>query len=365
MTNGTMKKLWRLGLALAAVTLPWVSSQANAWCYDCNSGGVYHGSDVSFLAGIRSDYITSHAFARSAQGETLFSRYLKNKELTFYTASAFVRYEFGEPCCCAYTWANHFFIRGNLEFGWLGSGVQRDYVTNQFGMLTTVKSRQHKGKVVDGQAGFGWLGVICSPTLRMGPIAGWGYNLQRMSNKKAKVELSSRPDDEFRLRTADGDSFRTRWRGPFVGWDVLYHVCAWNFECGYEFHWMSLHAFWRRNCCHREKRNRCGQRICPHRRQCEGFLIPLEDAPPGYFSQEIHAKHAYQNVVWSKARWNLHDGFTTAIGAVYKEARSKQGRIHPLKGGFAQVEEPNIKEYRLTKVVWRTFEFQIELGYHW
>lgn len=363
-----MKKLLRLGVALAALTLPWVSSQANAWCYGCNSGGVYHGSDMSFTAGIRSDYITSHAFARSEQGQTLFSRYLKNKDLNFYTVNALIRYEFGEPCCWEYTWANHFFVRGNVEFGWLASGISRDYTTNEFGRVSKIKSRQHKGKVEDFQMGLGWMGVICGPSLRMGPIAGWAYNLQRISNKNSKISFSDlRPDNEFRFRPGDGDSFRTRWRGPFVGWDVLYHVCAWNFECGYEFHWLTLHAFWKRRCCREIKTSSCGRRnkFCPHRRRCEGFLIPIEDAPPGYFSQQIRSNSAYQNKVWAKARWNLWDGFTTAFGAIYRETRSKQGRIHPLKGGFAEVEEPRIFEYRSTKVVWRSFEFQIELGYHW
>lgn len=362
-----MKKLLRLGLALAAVTLPLKPSKADAWCYDCGTGGIYHGSDFSFATGGRWDYITSHAFARSAQGETLFSRYLKNKELAFGTVSALMRYEFGEPCCCAYTWANHFFIRGNVEFGWLGSGVQRDYITNNYGRLSTVKAIQHKGNVVDGQAGFGWLGVICGPTLRMGPLVGWSYNLQRVSNKRTKISYSDlEPDNEFRLREGNGASFRTRWRGPFVGWDVLYHVCQWNLECGYEFHWMSLHAYWKRNCCPDHRRRRCPGRICPERfrRRCEGILLPGE-VPPGYFSQELHANHAYQNVVWAKARWNLHDGFTTAIGSIYKETRSKQGRIHPFKGGFRAVDEGDINEYRLTKVVWRSLEVQIELGYHW
>lgn len=367
MTNGTMKKLWRLSVALAAVTLPWISAQANAWCSGCGESGlIYHGSDFSFAAGIRNDYVTMSSWGRSEQGEVLFSRHLKYKDLNFYTVTAKMRYEFGERCCCAYTWANHFYIRGDVELGWLASGFSRDYNTNNFGVTSKIKSRQHKGRIAEGKAGFGWMGLICGPCLRMGPIVGWAYDMLRVSNTHSKISFNNlRPGNEFRFRQGDGDRFRNRWRGVFAGWDILYHACMWNFECGYEFHWMTLNSFYKRNCCRRDKHHRCPPRFCPDRRRCEGFLIPVENAPPGYFSQQIHSYNAYQNLVWARAIWNLHDDFTSGFGMIFKETRAKPGRIRPFKGGFEEVGEPEIFEYRLSKMVWRSFEFQIELGYHW
>lgn len=356
MINVTMKKLL-LGLSLTALLF---TTKADANCGGC-SGRVFHGSDFSFAAGIRDDYITSKMYAIDKQGKVLFRRFIREKEMTFYTVNANMRYEFGDTCCTTYTWANHFFIRGNVEFGWLGSSRYQDYITNATGNQAVIRARQHKGKVVDGQAGLGYFFMLCSPSLRVGPIAGWGYNLQSASNDKAKLTFNDLPEDVFRYREADGDHFRTRWRGPFLGLDVIYHVCDWSFETGYEFHWMRLHAFWKKTC-----RNLCNTPCIRCRAErCDGRLDEFHGRLPGFFSSVIRSNNAYSNLVWAKARWYNWDNFTSGFGAVYRETRSKTGRIHPWRGGFRQNDEPEIYKYRLHRVVWRSFEFQVEVGYHW
>lgn len=316
------------GLIFAALALSWTSAELSA--------KVIHGSDFNFTGGLRRDRITSNSLAFSKFGEVLFSKYIKQQDIDLYTLGANFRYEFGEKCCHMYTIPNHFFLRGHANLGWIGSSRYHATTTTSKGKVDHVRARQHKGKTQDFQGGIGYLGVVCTDNFRAGPIIGWAYNLQRFTTKRAK-----RNGNYFPIE--DGTSYRTRWRGPFLGLDFIFRECDFSFECGYEFHWAKMHAQW----------------------SLRGHDIPFLLLPQGYFSNHQKANHAYGNIFWAKWRWDLFDGFVSGIGAKYTDFRTKAGHIKPINGDFHKVHSGEIFQYRLRKVTWTSMEFWLELGYRW
>ncbi len=323
MKSLTFRPIFQYTLVLALIA---IAAPLSAW--------VYHGSDINFTGGIRCDYIRSTSKALSPQGKVLFYKKIQEDDIELYTMGINGRYEFGEECCSIYTWANHFFVRGHANLGWIGSSRYHEDIVDSYGRETKIRARQHKGRTQDFQAGLGYLGIVCNECLRIGPIVGYSYNLQRFTTKLARRDLNPfRPDD--------GTAYRTRWRGPFLGLDVVFHECKWSLELGYEFHWAKLQAFWDPK-----------------------HDIPYRILPEGHFKNHQKADHAFANVIWAKMRWDLFDDFVCGIGSKYSEWRSRPGEILPINGDFRRVGSPEIYQYHFHQVIWRSFEFWVELGYH-
>jgi len=211
------------------------------------------------------------------------------------------------------------------DCGWANSGNYEEA-----GTATISRAHVHHGQVKDLIIGFGYLFPICW-NLRIGPVAGWSYNSQKI--KIHHAETGDLPDPILNhLR------YRNRWQGPWVGINTKFHICPCNLGIsgGYEYHWADWHATWR---------------------------LHGPDVPGVAFSDKRHSNDAHGQVVYLDARWNFWYCWNVGFGLKYQTFRAVNGRERPFAGSFAAVGLSSTEVDKVKHATWRSWAATLDVGY--
>jgi hypothetical protein len=223
---------------------------------------------------------------------------------------------------------NHWFLRGDATTGHVSHGDFRSEIKTASTLLRSeTLAHIKKGNTQDDNVGFGYLFPI--RWLSLGPLFGWAYN--EIHLKMDHVKIHKKP-----IPTLEGFTYRTRWQGPWVGFEGMYSWCGLDFDFGYEYHF----PFW------------------------HGKLDLNGPTVPGViFSDKRHGRGGYGSVFFVRSYATMMAGLQGGLSFKYQDWRLWDGRVEPLKSSFASVGETLVVDARVPKSTWRSFEIQLSLGY--
>lgn len=143
-----------------------------------------------------------------------------------------------------------FYFRGYGDYGKIfnGRNTDSDFAfedsSSSSELINYLKSKQDagKGEVFDLSFGLGYQFELMCGQITLSPLIGYSYHEQhlRMFNGEVVVNL----EDDF-LGPVDNlhSNYRTRWQGPWVGFDAAYQMnCDFKIFGGFEYHWAQYNA---------------------------------------------------------------------------------------------------------------------------
>lgn len=223
----------------------------------------------------------------------------------------------------------HWVLKG---FGTIGKVTHGDYherVESQLGDVFKTKASIYKGTTRDASIGLGYL-FSCWNWIYLTPFGGWSYDYQRIKIKNPKT------NGEFDS-VLDNLSYRTQWEGPWLGLESGTCFCGFDFRVGYEYHCPRWHAKW---------------------------LLDGPDVAGEVFSDKRHAHDAYGNVFYLEGNYVFWDCLTIGAEVKYQYWKAKNGRETPIAGSFSDVGLNDTEVDKVPTAIWRSWEFQLTLGYN-
>lgn len=220
-----------------------------------------------------------------------------------------------------YVTCDNVYVRANGDYGWITSGKNRDTDSINFGEYSGYGSgygnsfefarskSKASGHVYDAEIAIGYQFKWCDCSLAVTPLVGYSWHGQHINDKHLRQdfyacdEVVTLPVEETRSYYSSyscsddysysscgrHSTYKTRWNGPFVGFDFDYQFgcgCDWDWQIfgKYEFHWAQYRASAKWN------------------------LRP--DLGDGFHH---HAKNAWGNIFDIGVRWDFCECWTLAV----------------------------------------------------
>lgn len=214
-----------------------------------------------------------------------------------------------------------FMVRGSFYAGGISGGRYKETVLGNTGQSVTFKAKAHSGDTMDASIGGGILfPLTCG--VRIGPTAGWSYNMQRVKMKSSNPIFNNL-------------QYKNRWQGGWLGADALVTFCQFGLHAGYEYHNPNWHAAW---------------------------LMNIPDAFQGAYSDVRHSKNGFGNVLFLEA-------YTVRLGCLrlncqvkYQHWKMRSGRAHPKFASFAELGYGADEVDKIPRATWQSLEGIIGLG---
>ena len=194
-----------------------------------------------------------------------------------------------------YITCDNVYLRANGDYGWITSGKNRDSDFSNYGVdygynneyfnggggdyeFSRSRSRV-RGWVYDIKLAVGYQFKLCDDNFSIAPLIGYSWHGQHLRDRHLRQSLFFDNEDYYddcfyedyftnvRSKSSeyyfdsyspesesfsyddsygrDRSRYRTRWVGPFAGFDFDYRFgcsCEWDIFGGYEFHWAEYHA---------------------------------------------------------------------------------------------------------------------------
>lgn len=170
-------------------------------------------------------------------------------------------------CGCDYDFLRNFYVEGHAIWGWGGNkdsfsekvngifpGAEGTSYRNQ--QFSTSGGKLSKARTYDYQVGLGYLidpsmfdflySCGCGGLLDgwdLGISGGYTYKKQTVTVKSADStnvipNLPLNPGNFVAVNDATypGQSLSNRWQGGYIGAELFYQTCEWDFSFGYEYH---------------------------------------------------------------------------------------------------------------------------------
>jgi hypothetical protein len=252
-----------------------------------------------------------------------------------------------------YVTCDNFYLRAGGDYGWICSGenTDSDYLklTPESPKVEFSRSTARtKGHVYDANIAVGYEFHFCDDNLTFAPLIGYSWKGQHVHDSHLVQEIAFDPEypseDAYSYylgssgQSIDGlhSSYKTRWNGPFVGFDSEYHYdCEWSIIAGYEYHWGQYHA--------------------------KGDWNLREDLPNGFTH---HAKNSYGHVFDLGLKWDFCECWTASLHGGFQYFRADHGRDRALVSE-TDVGDIDAKLYvsaPLKKVQWYSGSIALDLG---
>lgn len=306
-------------------------------------------SDLSLSGGWRSDEIDSKVIASATLEEGApFGPYFQDKTDVKDIDIAFIglQGQLSLPSCycdCDSWWWSQFYVKGYAYWGDVYSGrfAQRNTdipigVPNG-GSLNT--GDINSGHSRDYSIGAGFLYPFCNDW-GIGVSGGWAYDKLDLTVKNV-INVAGECDDENCTglsATLQGLKFKHRWKGPWVGVNLAYQTCDWDFNLGYEYHWARWNA---------------------------DFTLAVPDAAGEGcvgFSDKRKGKNGHGNVVFANIGTTINDCWTVGLGAKWSAYRVS-GSLVPANNTFGGLGCPADEVDRVKHNDWDSFQVTLDIGY--
>lgn len=312
-------------------------------------------SDFRLSAGWRSDQIKTFIVASGTPtGETqfreLFSDNLQVRDIRI--AQIGLQGQLAVPnCCCDLStwWLSQFYVKGYGYWGHVYNGRYSafdkkipDVVANRTGNLGDV----HGGKSRNYNLGIGW---VYPATEDWGLGFSGGYQYDRLDVKVknmlnvAACTIDTVPNPDTCSATAfnslqEGLNYKTKWKGPWVGANVIFATCNYCFDLGYEYHMIRWNA----------------------RFQLSG--ADLAGTTCSGFSDKRSGRRGHGNVIYAEAGTYFVECLEVVLGAKYTSF-SIAGRQEPANNTFAGLGCPADEIAKVRHNKWRSFQVTLDIGY--
>lgn len=232
------------------------------------------------------------------------------------------------------------YSRLRWDYGWIKDGYVEE--SDFFGTKTTPPElifhstdTLNRGKVYDWNWGIGYVFTWCERELSIIPLLGYATQVQHLQMPRGRIVTFA----ENNLTSSDSSSkskkdYRARWYGPWLGFDILYHLYDWmEIFITYEFHWIDYRG--------------------------KGLWERREDIPDGF----KHKARGFGNVFRIGTQYDFKNGNYLSAFIHYQIWRTRLGNdVNPL---FITVDEGTINDFSepLNQVHWRSLAFAINWGY--
>lgn len=225
---------------------------------------------------------------------------------------------------------DNWYIRGEGYYGWTYSGKVKDTGIS-FDSPFHEGRKIHNGHTSEFSIGGGYMFHFpdCYGNCwGIGPVAGWSFDEMHLKFKHHNREhdLCDSFDPTFPIVDSNGIQHKSRWSGPWLGFDVQFRKCQLQINAGYEYHWAHWNA----------KGKFCG-----------------EDGT--FFHTNFKANDASGNVGYLDAKWILCDNWTAGIGFKYEAFDASKGK-------HKHLEELGI-DFKHARSEWRSARVTLDLGY--
>lgn len=282
------------------------------------------GMQLELTNGYRQDRLSTKVASYVLPSHIGITDRLKIHDLSFYQLGLNGRFTLGD-----------WIARLEGDIGWGGGGKYHETVSISRGGSIHVRAHTHDNRVRDLIIGGGYLmplGCMCDSLFgfKIGPLAGWSYDHQRIKLKHTKIE--GRP-----IALLNGVQYKNRWQGPWLGFEATYDLCAWEARLGYEYHWSHFHALW---------------------------ALDGSDGSGTNFSNRRKSDHAYGNVVYLDAHWNFCSIWNLGFGFKYQSYRANKGSERPMHrlDDSSGSDTPFFSKDKLKHANWTSYAVTFDIG---
>lgn len=295
---------------------------------------------ASFVAGYRNDQIKSTVVAYNPPTllDEPFGFFLLRDE---FKARNLHVYEIGAKGIAV-------FCDGWLVKGYGLVGVMDDgcYAENTFRFPDArfnTKAKVHHGRTTDVSFAIGYLakswkgGSLCEianffgfANLDIGPVAGWAYDTQKF--KIGKARTNNRCNDFL-----SSLSVKNTWRGPWLGADLYFTWCAFDFNLSYEYHWAKWHEDW---------------------------TLEGPDTSIGFSDHRRNHKYGSGNVVVFGTAYSFCESLSLGLDLKWQHWSVERGVEKPHSGSFASVGFGSFEVDKVPKSTWSSLGLQVNVGWN-
>lgn len=291
------------GIILPALTHAWGPELCNA--------------DIAITTGYRSDSISTTIRAFDPPEDLIVIDDLKGSGIDIFEVGIKGRVLLLESL----------FARGHANYGWVLNGRFTDLSSLPDVFSATTKAPIDSGHTKDYSIGagfqFSFLGCF-----KIGPVAGYSYNFQKIKLGKAKTEGERNP-------VLDRLTYDMCWEGPWLGAEAQFCLKFLQLIVGYEYHLSNWHA---------------------------NFTLDGPDVFGGSYSDKRKSNHAHGNVVFLEGNcaWGC---WTIGVGVKYQEWTAENGREVPRAGSFSAVGLNDTEVDKVPHATWRSTQIYASVGY--
>jgi hypothetical protein len=271
---------------------------------------------ITVTNGYRLDRITTNLKAFDNPHVLAVSKRLKCSNINIYEVGVSGR---AEVC--------QWLVKGYADYGWVFGGRYKDKTI--FPDSDVSVGHINNGHTQNYSVGLGYM-FYCIDWFNIGPIAGYSYDDEKIQMSKISTNKINNP-------TLNGLSYKTNWRGPWLGFETNSWINHVNLIMGYEYHWSQWKGDW----------------------QLRG-----PDVPGVAFSDKRKSNRAHGNVVYIESKYLMCDCWEIGFGFKYQYFKANSGRVSPSAGSFSDVGLENIEVAKITKETWTSYQFQLSLGYY-
>lgn len=193
-------------------------------------------------------------------------------------------------CGCETAWLKSFYLRGYAAWGRVYSGKFKDSSITVGGNSAENNTSIKNGYSRTYDIALGWLYPWCD-TFGIGPVI--GYNYDKLKTKQGSFDNNP---------GADHVRYISRFKGGYVGVDLVYNLCDWKLFAGYEYHWPKWSG---------------------------GYRLPGYDNDDAY-SDKRSAKQGHGNVFYVDGRYVFCNCWELGLLFRYENYRSGSGSAVPL-----------------------------------
>lgn len=304
-------------------------SYANAYVNDSN---------IIFEAGYRHDDISWKA--QVPAHDPLFGTSSKLKDINIFQIGLKGRT----------TLSCNFYGRASFSVGWVLDGDQEDRFELFASPLATISSAEiddiaitrRSRNIVDGRfvldadIAIGYPFYLCDCTMYVAPVVGYAFNEQNFRFDR---------DDNFSLTSVSGfllpvgnsgccsEQFVSRWYGPFIGADFVYHPCGecWGLFAQLEYHWAQYNT----------------------KRHTDDDFSDF-----GRFHHKIRDGHGW--VFAAGADYEFCNAWTVGLDFKVQEYRASKRHHHDDSGFFS--EDFSGDSHLRSRIHWHSFAINLTLG---